>query len=266
MNCSNCNSENSASEKLCGQCGRPLVERCSNCGAEAPQSARYCPNCGTFLLDSTQPGTDLGPSSQISTKTPGITENLHGERRHLTILFCDVVGSTEIASKLDPEDWLSLVSIYQKAVTESVVRFGGIVARFVGDGVLAFFGYPEAHEDDPERAVRAGLATIESIETVNRQLQGSGRPHLSVRIGIDTGPVVVSTAQGRDPDAFGDTPNIAAKVQTVAETEHGPNHGGGQWTDFRALRKSGPWRSPAQGNRRAGPCAVIHPSGVRVDD
>jgi class 3 adenylate cyclase len=138
---------------------------------------------------------------------------LTGERRHLTILFCDLVGSTTLSAQLDPEEWRATVAAYQRAATAAVTRFGGEVVRYVGDGIMAFFGYPVAHDNDAERAVRGALAILDAIAQINQPAQ----PQLSVRIGIDSGPVVVGTGTGQAVDAFGDTANIAARVEAAAE-------------------------------------------------
>jgi class 3 adenylate cyclase len=151
-----------------------------------------------------------------------------GERRHLTVLFSDLVGSTEIAAQLDPEEWRETVAGYQHAAAEAITRFGGSVAKYLGDGVMAYFGYPEAHENDAERAVRAGLSILDAISKFNQQAPpplpspmssnggGNRRPQLSARIGIESGAVVVGTGAGKDADVFGEAPNIAARVQALA--------------------------------------------------
>jgi class 3 adenylate cyclase len=136
------------------------------------------------------------------------------ERRQLTIMFCDLVGSTELATRLDPEDLRDIIAVYHGRVTEIVTRYGGFAARLMGDGVLAYFGYPLAHEDDAERAVRGGLAIVEAIA-------GLGLPQpLQVRIGIATGLVVVGDLIGTGPaqeqTVTGETPNLAARLQTLA--------------------------------------------------
>jgi class 3 adenylate cyclase/tetratricopeptide (TPR) repeat protein len=129
------------------------------------------------------------------------------------VLLCDLVGSTALAAHLDPEEWREAVAGYQRVAAEAIARFGGYVARYVGDGVLAFFGYPEAHDNDAERAVHAGLALLEGLDQLNRQ---TGHAKLSARIGIDSGPVVVGGGTGQEADVFGDAPNIAARVQAAA--------------------------------------------------
>ena len=136
-----------------------------------------------------------------------------GERRHLTVLFCDLVGSTAISAQLDPEEWRETVAAYHRAAAEAITRFDGHVAKYLGDGVMAFFGYPEAHDNDAERAARAGLAILDAIAKLNQQPE---RRKLSARIGIDSGAVVVGAGAGKEADVFGDTPNIAARVQAAA--------------------------------------------------
>jgi class 3 adenylate cyclase/tetratricopeptide (TPR) repeat protein len=136
-----------------------------------------------------------------------------GERRHLTILFCDLVGSVALTSRVDPEEWQATIAGYQGAVSQAITRFGGEVVRYVGDGIMAFFGYPVAHDNDAERAVRAGLAIVEAIAHHDEQPE---RPKLAVRIGVDSGLVVVGAA-AQAVDAYGDTANIAARVQALAE-------------------------------------------------
>jgi class 3 adenylate cyclase/predicted ATPase len=136
-----------------------------------------------------------------------------GERRHLTVMFCDLVGSTEIAGRLDAEEWRDIVADYHRAVAEVVGRFGGYVAKNLGDGALVYFGYPQGQENDAERAVRGALAIIEAIVAQSRTLVARGGPELAVRVGIHTGPVVI----GEDGEVFGEVPNVAARVQAAAE-------------------------------------------------
>jgi class 3 adenylate cyclase len=135
-----------------------------------------------------------------------------GERRHVTVLFCDLVGSTEIAARLDPEEWREVVGGYHRAAAESITRFGGHVAHYFGDGVMAYFGWPEAHDNNAERAALAGLAILDALSKLNEL---SARPKLSARVGIDSGAVVIGASAGKSVDVFGETPNIAARVQGV---------------------------------------------------
>src|SRR5262249_49688249 len=136
------------------------------------------------------------------------------ERRQVTVMFSDLVGSTALSARVDPEDLREVISAYQKCVAETVSRFGGFVAKYMGDGALAYFGYPQADEDDAERAVRAGLALIEAVVKV------SSVEALQVRIGIGTGVVVVGDLVGageaQERGVVGETPNLAARRQAGA--------------------------------------------------
>jgi class 3 adenylate cyclase/tetratricopeptide (TPR) repeat protein len=136
-----------------------------------------------------------------------------GERRYLTVLFCDLVDSTGIASRLDAEEWRDLVGAYFDGASAAVTEMGGTVARKQGDGLMALFGYPTAHENDAERAARAALAIQRAIAELNRTDVDRAKPTLLARIGIETGPVVVDAAG----EIFGDAPNVASRVQALAE-------------------------------------------------
>ena len=137
------------------------------------------------------------------------------ERRQVTVMFSDLVGSTALSARMDPEDLREVISAYQKCVAETVQRFGGFVAKYMGDGVLIYFGYPQAHEDDAERAVRAGLELVAAV--------GDLKTHspLQTRVGIATGLVVVGDLIGwgasQEQAIVGETPNLAARLQGVAE-------------------------------------------------
>jgi class 3 adenylate cyclase/DNA-binding transcriptional ArsR family regulator len=207
MRCPNCVSDNPAAARLCGNCGRVLPPQCPACGGEITANSRFCSHCGVALKA-------VAPSSYAAPATPGqAPSRADAERRHLTVLFCDLAGSTEIASRLDPEDWRTAVAAYHRAAAEAVTRYGGHVAKYLGDGIMAFFGYPEAHDNDGERAVRAGLAIIDALAGVS---ESATNPRLAARVGIDSGEVVVVGVGGHDADVFGDTPNIAARVQAAA--------------------------------------------------
>ena len=138
------------------------------------------------------------------------------ERRQLTVLFCDLVDSTVLASQLDPEDWREVVRAYQETSAKVVARYEGHIAQFLGDGLLVYFGYPQAHEDDALRAMRAGLGMIEALGQLNTRLAQERGVQLAVRLGIHTGLVVVGEIGGGarpEPLALGETPNFAARLQ-----------------------------------------------------
>jgi class 3 adenylate cyclase len=160
---------------------------------------------------------DLGNVSAAVTapSAPEPARREDAERRQLTVMFTDLVGSTALSTKLDPEDMRSVIGAYQKCVAETVVRFDGFVAKYMGDGVLIYFGYPRAHEDDAERAVRAGLSLIDAVGKLRAQ------EPLQVRIGVATGLVVVGdivgSGEAQERGVVGETPNLAARLQGVAE-------------------------------------------------
>src|SRR6516164_4928751 len=224
MRCSNCKAENPAGQRFCGACGALLANVCPKCRADNPVGQRFCGQCGTALT-----GTEvsLRSSSRQQTRANvrvatagndafGLTD---GERRHLTVLFCDLVGSTEIAARLDPEEWRDIAAQYQRSAAEALTHLGGHVAEDLGDGLVVYFGWPEAHEDDAERAVRAGLAVIDAIALLNTRLRAEQSIKLSVRVGIGTGSVVVGRGGSNETRIFGQTPNIAARVQALAEPD-----------------------------------------------
>jgi class 3 adenylate cyclase/tetratricopeptide (TPR) repeat protein len=151
------------------------------------------------------------------TDEPGPMAFPHAERRQLTVMFCDLVGSTALAARLDPEDMQELLRAYQLKVEDVVRGFGGYISKFLGDGVLVYFGYPQAHEDDAERAIRAGLSLVRSIG----QLDTAGGKPLNARVGIATGLVVVGdligSGEAQERGVAGETPNLAARLQSLAE-------------------------------------------------
>jgi class 3 adenylate cyclase len=161
---------------------------------------------------------ELAGVSSVATKTAATEEAKAqdtAERRQVTVMFSDLVGSTALSARMDPEDLREVISAYQKCVAETVRRFGGFVAKYMGDGVLVYFGYPQAHEDDAERAVRAGLELIAAVSEINPNVP------LQTRIGIATGMVVVGDLVGsgaaQEHGIVGETPNLAARLQGIAE-------------------------------------------------
>src|SRR5437899_2625943 len=140
------------------------------------------------------------------------------ERRQLTVMFCDLVGSTALAARLDPEDLREVIAAYHRAVAQIVAGFDGFVAKYMGDGVLVYFGYPRAHEDDADRAVRAGLGLIDAVGRLDVK-----SAKLQARVGIATGLVVVGDLTGegsaQEQSVVGETPNLAARLQALAEPD-----------------------------------------------
>ena len=158
------------------------------------------------------PGTDVLP-------LPAILVPPEAERRPLTVLFCNLVDSTRFASHLDPEDFREIVRTYHQACAEVIQRFDGYVAQYLGDGLLVYFGYPMAHEDDTQRAVWAGLGLLETLASLSAQLALPAGEHIAVRLGVHTGLVVVGDVGAgtrHEPLALGETPDIAARLQALA--------------------------------------------------
>jgi TOMM system kinase/cyclase fusion protein len=161
----------------------------------------------------------LQPAPLPPEAPPATARSPDAERRQLTVLFCDLADSSRLSSQLDPEDYREVVRAYQAACVEVIQRFDGYVAQYLGDGLLVYFGYPQAHEDDAQRAVRTGLGILDALGTLNTRLAQAKGMRLTVRIGIHTGPVVVGTmgSGGRHEQlALGETPNLAARLQSLA--------------------------------------------------
>src|SRR5438552_8960251 len=155
------------------------------------------------------------PTATVTAAPSDVPASTDAERRQLTVMFCDLVGSTPLSTRFDPEDLREIVGAYHRCVAGTVGRFAGFVAKYMGDGVLIYFGYPEAHEDDAERAVRAGLAVINAVG-------GLAAPEpLNVRLGIASGLVVVGDLIGagaaQEHGVVGETPNLAARLQALAQ-------------------------------------------------
>src|SRR6516165_86894 len=164
-----------------------------------------------------EPTRDLAQPAVSATSTPVSPPISEAERRQLTVMFCDLVDSTGLSVRLDPEDLRAVIGGYHRCVAAVIERSGGFVAKYMGDGVLAYFGYPRADEHDAERAVRAGLALVEAVG----RLDTAARAPLQARVGIATGLVVVGDLIGegeaRERSVVGETPNLAARLQAVAE-------------------------------------------------
>src|SRR5712691_490836 len=158
--------------------------------------------------------------SPASAPTPPIGHHTpDAERRQLTVMFCDLVDSTALSGQLDPEDLRQVVRAYQATCAEVIQRFDGHIAQYLGDGLLVYFGYPQAHEDDAQRAVRTALGIVEAMDSLNSHLGQRQGVRLAVRVGLHTGLVVVGEmgSGGRQEQlALGDTPNIAARLQGLA--------------------------------------------------
>jgi class 3 adenylate cyclase/predicted ATPase len=211
MRCPSCDHDNRPGAKFCEACAAPLNPVCVHCGAERRPTAKFCDACGASVSVPAAPSPATPP--ELTPAAPGPAPA--GERRQLTVLFCDLVGSTPLSQQLDAEEWRDLIAQYQQAASGAVARFGGHVAKNLGDGLLIYFGWPTAREDDPERAVRAGLAIVDGMAPVNAALAVAAGTRLTVRIGIHTGAVVIADGG----EVFGESANVAARVQTAADPD-----------------------------------------------
>src|SRR5437667_7135417 len=203
--CASCGAEHAPGARFCSECGAPLQRTCPACGFEQPAGATFCSNCGIALRDDARRAGEASDDRQ--------------ERRVVTVLFADLAGSTALGELLDPEDVRELQGELFDLINTEVERFGGTTEKFAGDAVLAVFGIPQAHEDDPERAVRAALAVRDSFDTFTARVQGRHGADFGLRIGANTGEVVA----GREAAArggrmvSGDAANVAARLQQHAE-------------------------------------------------
>src|SRR5215813_369951 len=237
MQCPQCQCENRADRRFCAECGTPLPLACPVCSFTNEPGEKFCGGCGTPLSgpgsQPTQPMQHPVPSAvqrHQETPPPVARATPEAERRQLTVLFCDLVGSTALSAQLDPEELREIVRAYQDTCAKVIARFEGHIAQYLGDGLLVYFGYPLAHEDDAQRAGRAGLGIVEALGQRNVRLQQEGlRPaptqsrqrgvELAMRLGIHTGLVVVGEVGGgvrQEQLALGETPNLAARLQGIA--------------------------------------------------
>ena len=220
MKCPRCEVENREGARFCRECGALFAAVCSSCGVKVGVGSKFCDNCGTALAATGATTAErLQDVTEIVRASKGPAE---AELRQLTVMFCDLVGSTELAARLEPEMLRDVVRSYQQVCDAVIRQLHGNVAQYLGDGLLVYFGYPVANEDDPRRAVRAGLGIIEAIAALNARLQCERRVTLAVRVGIHTGPVVIGEIGGasrREELALGETPNVAARLQAIAEPD-----------------------------------------------
>ena len=216
MECPSCHSDMPDDSRFCDVCGAALPMGCPSCGADNRAGARFCFKCGKALT----PEGAAAPASEPAVPASASEASrapIRAERRQLTVMVCDLVGSTALSVRLDPEDMREIIGAYHRRCAEQITKAGGFVAKYFGDGVLAYFGYPRAHEDDAERAVLSGLALVEAVP----RLKTSHDAVLQVRIGIATGVVVVGDVIGKgaaqEQAVVGETPNLAARLQALAE-------------------------------------------------
>lgn len=227
--CSKCGHENPASVGICVNCAAPLVNLCPNCSFENPPGHKFCGNCGANLLTATLArGTDGQVLQRMQTHLPDdlidkvlrAGKQIEGERRNVTILFADIVGFTSLSERLDPEQVFAIIDQVQKAFLAEIFAHEGWFDKFLGDGLMAIFGAPVAHEDDPARAIRAALGMRQALKRINQDLERRLGIRLRIRLGLNDGSVVVAN-MGSDLrmnyTPLGDAVNVASRLQTMAE-------------------------------------------------
>jgi class 3 adenylate cyclase len=230
MQCSQCGFENPDGMRFCGQCGSTLPRRCPTCSAANPASFKFCGVCGSPLTAGVPSATICPPATP---ETPAVAEPISfaepalpsggtwqaAERRQITVMFCDLVGSTALSAALDPEEFRELLRSYQQAAAAAIEKFEGYVAQYLGDGILAYFGYPVAYENEAGRAVHAALEILDRIRELNAARSPAVQYELAVRVGIHSGVVVIGEVGGgsrREQLALGEVPNVAARLQAMA--------------------------------------------------
>ena len=215
--CPRCQHVTLPEAQFCNACGAPLAASCPSCGGANPPEAAFCHACGASLAPPSPvliPAVDTASEPVVA--APSAPES---ERRHLTVLFCDLVESTPLVERLDPEDYRDVAQIYQAVCAEVIERYDGHIAQQLGDALLVYFGWPEAHEDDAQRAVYAGLEMLTALAGVNRRLKSPYDIELAMRVAAHTGLVVVGKMGGgrQEPLALGAAPNVAARLQALAQ-------------------------------------------------
>ena len=172
MRCPSCDSENPDAAKFCGNCGSSFKNRCLKCGTENPPRFKFCGDCGSPIHADAEIARESWAAStstvtQEANRSPFDGSDVGaGERRQLTVMFCDLVGSAPLAEQGDPEELREIMRAYQRVCVTVITKFDGHVAKYLGDGMLVYFGYPVAHEDDAQRAVRSGLGILEAMRTL----------------------------------------------------------------------------------------------------
>jgi class 3 adenylate cyclase/tetratricopeptide (TPR) repeat protein len=226
MNCARCGSENPAGKKFCADCGGELSDRCPKCGAKNPDGKKFCGDCGASL-GASAPAPAPSPAARPGANKPKVASvealgEIEGERKMVTALFADIKGSTELEQDLDPEEARAIVDPALKLMIAAVNRYDGYVVQSTGDGIFAMFGAPLAHEDHAQRALYASLRMQEDLRRYAGTLRERGRAPIEIRIGVNTGEVVVraiQTAQGHaEYTPIGHAANLASRMQTVAAT------------------------------------------------
>src|SRR6059036_3003622 len=223
MQCTTCRHESPADSRFCLECGTPLPVRCPRCDAELPTGSKFCNRCGTHIA-AAGPGAERDPRAytpqHLAEKILTSRAALEGERKHVTVLFADVKGSMDLAEHLDPEEWHAVMDRFFQLLAEGVHRFEGTVNQYTGDGIMALFGAPIAHEDHARRACYAALHLQEAVRGYADELRRTRGLNFSVRMGLNSGEVVVGRIGDdlrMDYTAQGHTVGLAQRMEQLAE-------------------------------------------------
>ncbi|MGH7800588.1 MAG: adenylate/guanylate cyclase domain-containing protein, partial [Thermodesulfobacteriota bacterium] len=227
MKCPNCQSETPEGAKFCGECGIKLEIKCQSCGKENPPTNKFCYECGHKLSEVVKEAKPLQldkPQSYIpqhlADKILATRSSIEGERKLLTVLFADVKGSTSIGETLDPEELHSIIEKSFEISMKEIHRFEGTISQFLGDGFMALFGAPIAHEDHAIRAIHSAVAIQRAMASYGEEIKKSWDIDFKMRIGINTGTVVVGNIGDdlkMDYTALGDTVNLASRMEQIAQ-------------------------------------------------
>ena len=217
MHCPSCGRENPGPKKHCSECGAALTRACSRCGSRNPAPSKFCHECGNSLTLEGAPSSDATAGGLPHEDHLNVGD---GERKTITVLFADIKDSMDLLESLDPEDARRLVDPALEIMVEVVRRFNGRVVQSTGDGIFALFGAPIAHEDHPQRAIYAGLELQERIQRYSDTLRESGRLPIFVRVGVNTGEVVVRSVRTDDQRVeytpIGHPTSLASRLQSLA--------------------------------------------------
>src|SRR5215510_9327403 len=226
MKCPRCQHVNRREAKFCEECAAPLAHVCANCGAQLAAAAKFCSECA-HPTDPSAPSASEGRSAPQAYTPKHLVEKiltskaaLEGERKQVTVLFCDIVDSSRLAERLDPETMHEVMDRALRLMAEAVHRYEGTVNQFLGDGLMALFGAPIALEDHAFRGVQAALAIRETLSGYSEQLKQERGVELRLRLGLNTGLVVVGRIGDdlrMDYTAVGDTTHLASRMQSMAE-------------------------------------------------
>src|SRR6266481_3605444 len=238
MRCLKCGSDNSTGMKFCGECAAPLIATCPKCGSENPPLRKFCGQCATPLVEAVgtaaagpraadhrratdaRTGRDARPREPVPPSERG--ELPEGERKTITALFADIKGSMELIEDLDPEEARAIIDPALQLMMDAVHHYGGHVAQSTGDGIFALFGAPIAHEDHAQRALYAALRMQQELKRYGDDLKREGQPPVQIRIGMNTGEVVVRSVQKDEAHAdylpVGHSTGLAERMQSIASS------------------------------------------------